>query len=242
MRVIWTLYQSQHILECEIHVTRWAIRMNATSWTGQWNGAMDLMVNNTNIDRAHKAQEKTQPRRSRARKTAKQVPFPRTSNPSALIAWITRRKTSTFHILHKSRERNNWGHARNVLLITHSKKRYEEEWRTKSRVRKLSRNDNNKSYCKLSSDQNALCVSCSMEEIKRIKEELKWNYIITSYSPQSYTRGVKKGSDFESYDLAVLPRHICPRGTPQLCTWRMSPMILGTHRIVHILRVAQGGN
>ena len=123
MRVIWTLYQSQHILECEIHVTRWAMIMNATSWAGQWNGAMDLMVNNTNIDRAHKAQKKTQPRRSRARKTAKQVPFPRTSNPSALIAWITRRKTSTFHILRESSERNNWGHARNVLIITHSKKR-----------------------------------------------------------------------------------------------------------------------
>ena len=80
--------------------------------------------------------------------------------PTALIAWITRHKMSTLHILRESRKRNKWGHARNVLLITHSKKRYEEEWRTRSRVRKLSRNDNNKSYCKLSSDQNALCVSC----------------------------------------------------------------------------------
>ena len=59
------------------------------------------------------------------------------------------------------------------------------------------------------------------------------NYELISYSLNRIRICVKKGSDFESYDLGVLTRGICPRGTPQMCTWRMSPMILGTHRIVH---------
>ena len=46
---------------------------------------------------------------------------------------------------------------------------------------------------------NTLCISCSMEEIRR-------NYELTPYSLQLYSRGVKKGSDFESYDLGVHPR------------------------------------
>ena len=70
--------------------------------------------------------------------------------------------------------------------------------------------------------------TCSMHKLF-----YRRNYELTSYSLQSYSCGVKKGSDFESYDLGVLPRDICPRGTPQTCTWRMSPTILGTHRIVH---------